>query len=622
VTTNLAPQGSTLPSRASFSAADVIVYALLLALCALPFFLYERAPDFINSDVHYVDLADSLLHSHSYSANFTHEGLVPPGLAVILAAVCVTLGCTHDILTRTMPVFLALGLLLSYEVLRRQRGRLVAAVSCLLLAASPNIFPWVTSRLWPIFPYFCVTMIIFLLIPKLEASQRGARTVLLMTLLCLLLTAAVLIESIGLALVVAILAWLALSFFLNPGIARLRLRRFLPIALIGLLAEGLWLHQGGNRLEWPLHGFPEGYLAQLKVKDGNHPELGFATPTDVLLRIEKNLRESTIFLAETLLHRWISPSWTSPLIAGFAILILCGLWSSLWRSSSQLCALYFVFFECVYLLWPWLSGVVRFAVAVLPLACLYLAEGFLALRQWYCQYPRRVASLFLPLSMILAIAAGWQGWVGVAHHGFQEKMSALFWIVCVVLSVRLIWKGSLPSWGRSSWARSFSNKLYTGGGLSLRPTQVFVLVVTTYLVSTGVAAEIPMGRENLVSGSAMFGNAPEIQAARWIQSHTDPNAVIAAGQNALIYHYSKRRVIWFPPISNPSVIMDGIQRHHIEHVVIIKRSFSYYLPPETTCFDLLYSAYPESFRLEESNGPMKIYEVLPNPTVPVPTPVN
>jgi hypothetical protein len=132
----------------SLKAKDIVVHILILALSAVPFFLYEKAPDFVNTDVHYVDLADSLLHSHSYSTNFTQERLQPPGLPVILASICTTVGCAHDILTRTMPVFLALGLLFSYEVVRRQRGRFIAAASCLLLAASPSIFPVVTSQIW------------------------------------------------------------------------------------------------------------------------------------------------------------------------------------------------------------------------------------------------------------------------------------------------------------------------------------------------------------------------------------------------------------------------------------------------------------------------------------------
>jgi len=133
-----------LVAPSSFAAIDVFVCALILALSALPFFLYEKSPEFLNADVYYVDLAHSLIDNHSYSANFAPERLRPPGLPIILALICATLGCTHDILTRSMPVFLALGLLVSYEVLRRQGGRLVASSSF----ASTNLLSLAQRRNW------------------------------------------------------------------------------------------------------------------------------------------------------------------------------------------------------------------------------------------------------------------------------------------------------------------------------------------------------------------------------------------------------------------------------------------------------------------------------------------
>jgi hypothetical protein len=45
-------------------------------------------------------------------------------------------------------------------------------------------------------------------------------------------------------------------------------------------------------------------------------------------------------------------------------------------------------------------------------------------------------------------------------------------------------------------------------------------------------------------------------------------------------------------------------------VVVIDRNWYYYRPPETTCFDLLYKAYPQAFRLAETIGHAKIYAVL------------
>src|SRR5208283_2541259 len=121
-----------------FTAADLFVCALIIALGALPFFLYERAPDFLHADADFAERADSLLHG-SYSLNFVPERVEPPGLPIILALVCVTVNCTHNTLIRTMPVFLYLGLLLSYGVIRRQRGRPIAAASCLVLASSPAL---------------------------------------------------------------------------------------------------------------------------------------------------------------------------------------------------------------------------------------------------------------------------------------------------------------------------------------------------------------------------------------------------------------------------------------------------------------------------------------------------
>jgi len=141
---------------------------------------------------------------------------------------------------------------------------------------------------------------------------------------------------------------------------------------------------------------------------------------------------------------------------------------------------------------------------------------------------------------------------------------------------------------------------------------VIVVAAAVYLVSTGVAAEIPIGRENQVSGAALFESAPEIQVARWVASHTAPGAILAAGQPSLIFHYSGRRVFWFPPISNPEVVMAGIRRFHIQFVVMITRHWYYFLPTEAVCFDLLQKAYPQSFRLVEARGQVRIFEVLPD----------
>src|SRR5215831_11895476 len=108
------------PPWGAFTIVDLIVCALILCLGALPFFMYEKAADSLHEDVFYIELAKSLLHNGSYINNFVTENVQPPGLPLILAGLCGTLGCAHDTSVRTMPVFLTLGFLVSYLVIRRQ----------------------------------------------------------------------------------------------------------------------------------------------------------------------------------------------------------------------------------------------------------------------------------------------------------------------------------------------------------------------------------------------------------------------------------------------------------------------------------------------------------------------
>ena len=576
--------------------------------------LSQRAPDFLYGDVQFVDLAKSLLEGR-YSVNFVTERLQPPGFPVVLALVCSSIGCTHDILVRTMPVFFTLGLLLSYGIVQHQIGRPMAAAICLLLASSPQIFPFVTTLMWPSFPYFFTSMLFLFIASKMEPVPRGLHGFLLGCLLCFLLTATVLIQSVGIALTGAFLGWVALSFLGDGLVAKSRLKFAIPIILVALVGQALWMQRGGNAKEWPLPGYPESYLSQLKVKSGNNPELGLATPKDLVLRVEKNLRERVSFLGEVLINHWIPASWSSPFVTGILVLIVSGLLNSLMRDDSRLCALYFLLYESIYLLWPWSFDVPRFTIPVLPLYCLYLAEGFRALRSWFQRYPQRIGILFLPLSIVLGFSAVGKGWRTNAY-GLQDKISAIFWLMLAIVCTSLIWMKPLPHSDRILWRGMFLNKRFSVARASISLRQLVAAVVVTVLVAKGLAAETSIGEENLTSGSIKFQNTPEIRAARWLQSNTDSYAVVAARHVELIYHYSKRKVVWFPPITNSKVLMQGIREHHIQYVVVIDRGFDYYLPPDRLCFDALYRAYPHVFRLVDTQDQLSIYEVLPDSILP------
>jgi len=603
-------------SRGAFAIIDLAVYALILCLGAVPFLLYEKAPDSLHEDVSYVELAKSLLYNHSYVNNFVTEKVEPPGLPIILAGACATFGCSHDILGRTMPLFLTLGLLVSYEVIRRQRGRLAAAASCLLLISSPALFVFVSSMMWPSYPYFLVSMLVLVLAPKVDTQTGGPRRFLAAALLAFLMVGAIMIQSAGIALIGALLGWCLLVYLRDSSHAWSRLKLIAPAILLAVLFQVFWLQRGSNPPEWSLPGYRQGYFSQLKAKNGNYPELGYASTRDIVARVENNLNEHTRYLlGEVLIRRWISPSWASIGVAGGVILILLGIGCSLPRDDSRLCALYFVAYESIYLFWPWSFETPRFTLPILPLACLYLVEGALALWRWLEHYPRRVGAALLPVCVVLAIFASRQGLAASAGQGYQEKVSAIIWAICAAFCTLLIWKGSLPPIKLPPWAHNLAGS-YRVGNLSFSSIRLLAVFALMSLVVGGVAVEIPMGRENLAKGSIRLESNPEFQASRWIKTHTVPQTIVASRLVSLLHHYSGRRVIWFPPITDPGVLMRGIRKHQIQYVIVVDRGFNYYLPPDPVSFDLLSKAYPQAFQLAYQNGQVKIYEVLPDSSAP------
>jgi len=595
----------------SFNFADIFWCGLLVISGLLSFLLYQRSPDFPYEDVRYVELAKSLLHSGTYAFNFAPERVQPPGFSVILALLCGTLGCRYDVLVRSMPIFFTVSLLLSYMLIRQKLGRGVAAGACLLLSTSPILFSGITSRLWPAFPYFCTSMLALLAVRWLEGAKTHRARILLGVLLCFLIIASTLIQSSGIALIGALFCWLVVSSKRDPTHSLSRLKVYLPIILLAVFAEGLWMAQGSNPPEWPLHGYPNSYLSQLKLKSGNNPELGLASLTDVASRIDSNLRQTTELFLELLTQHWVNPSYSTAGISVTLILIFLGLGSSIFANGGKLEDWYFILYEGIYVLWPW-SLEVRFFLPVAPLACFFLVKGTLALADWCSRYPRKIGACCLPLSVVLGVNATIHGWRAGLTSGLQFKFSAIFWFFCAAVSLRMIWSGPLRFFERLRSNLGVLGKRYSVWGHSLNLVQLLGALVVLCLVVTEIAADVPVARANLSFNAATLAQMPDIAAARWINEHADPNDVVAARRVPLVYHYCLRRVIWFPPITDAIVLMKGMREHNVRYVIVVNRDYNYYQPPDTYSFKQVSQAFPQAFRLAESNGPVEIYEVLPD----------
>jgi hypothetical protein len=152
---------------------DIAVSLLILGFGAMQFFLVAQAKDFSDNDVFFADSGRSLVSHGFYGINGYSETNMPPGLSAILGLLCVAGGYSHTIFLRAMVVFGTLGFLVSYELLRRQVPRAVAAAICLLLISSRDHFELVTQWIFPSYPYFFTSMGALLVARRL-ASLRAS----------------------------------------------------------------------------------------------------------------------------------------------------------------------------------------------------------------------------------------------------------------------------------------------------------------------------------------------------------------------------------------------------------------------------------------------------------------
>jgi hypothetical protein len=599
---------------------DIAVLLLILGFGAMQFYFVARAKDFSNDDVFWADSGRSLIAHGFYGINGYRETNMPPGLPAILGFLCVAGGCSHTIFLRAMVVFGTLGFLVSYEWLRRQVPRVVAAAICLLLISSRIHFELVTQWIFPSYPYFFTSMGALLVAGRIENATRPAVRIGWGIILTALITASLILASSAIAFLGGIVAIICVTFFQDRRLAFIRLKTWVAVLIVGIAVQGLWMnHQQGEASagiaasEWPLPGFPQSYVSQLKVKSGNDPELGMATPADFLLRVVKSTYQHAYWLSQTLLGRSVYITSMSILVLGPLLLIVLGWCYSVWRTrGAGLQEWYFAGYEFIYIVWPWTLET-RFLLPVAALACLYLWRGAEALFALAKDRPRLLGGLLLPLSVLLT-AGNWlwmhgAGIVGhMPHAGLQDEMSFVGWLACAIFAAWLIWGTPLMN-SASTFLRRYAGWIGAVRIDLMRVCHFLGIVVVASVILLGLRSQFKVGLSNLDLNSPTNRLSADAQAAAWIGSHTDPNAVIMARHVPTALHYSGRRVVWFPPSSNPQLLMAGIQKHGIDFVVVVRRKDSYYLPADDDCFAPLLAAYPDDFRPVVQNSEFRVFQV-------------
>jgi len=147
-------------------------------------------------------------------------------------------------------------------------------------------------------------------------------------------------------------------------------------------------------------------------------------------------------------------------------------------------------------------------------------------------------------------------------------------------------------------------------GTTLTRAKVGGVVLVIMLIAGRLVKQLLLGWENPLFEVTQTESYADVEAGQWIWTHTAPSAVVMARHVDVVYEYSKRKVVWFPPLSNPQMLMEGIHKHKVAFVIVSDRQNSYWLPPEQECFRLLLAAYPEDFRLVHAGPHERIFALV------------
>jgi hypothetical protein len=612
---------------------DLVVFALILSIGALQFFYTARASDFLGEDVFWADSARSLVNHGYYGINGYAETNMPPALPMILALLRIAGAGGHVACLRAMVVFGTLGFLASYELLRLQMPRGIAAAACLLLISSRVHFDFVTRQVWPSYLYFFVATCALLAARKLEQATRATTRIGWGALLAALIAASLMTASVGIAFLGAMLISVCVALLRDRRLAVARLKTYTAVFLVGAAIQGCWMFSRGPAeasagigvQEWPVPGFPRSYLAQLPLKSGRHPELGMATLPDIGVRILKNAAEYANLLSRMLVQRMPDLAWMSILVAGPLLLMAFGWGYSVWLNGGDLQDWYFAGFWFIYLLWPW-GAEIRFFIPVSALACLYMWRGWKALTLSAKNSPRVLGIVWLPLGGLLTACAWlWMYGYGIARYlynaGIEDEVSFVVWSLSVTLAVWMIWANHGWLTPASLLWRGRPNQTGPLQISALRIARLFGMLAVPGLIVLGLTIQLASGRSNLDRTSETNQPGTDALAGEWTRSHTDAQAVVMARLVPTVSHYSDRKVIWFPPSSDPRLLMEGIRKHNINFVIVVRREYNYYLPSDDDCFAPLVKMHPETFRLICQRPGFRVFQVVvdttPLPVVPL-----
>jgi 4-amino-4-deoxy-L-arabinose transferase-like glycosyltransferase len=598
--------------------ADLPVLLGLLVLGFLFLVFYQRIESFNEDSSYYIGLADSLAKKARFEFDFKLHTQHPPGLPGILALVALFFGANYSVYVRTVAICGILGLVVTYFLLRRKEGRLVATAACLLLASSPFFFELSTRGVLSELPYFLTSTMTLLLASLLQTARgRSAQFFSWLSLVFFLLLS-LMIRSAGIALVGGIFFWLVYSLVADKRRrAALHLGTFGSVLVLGIGLQLLWMGWVKKVVvqDWPGQYMNE-YVNQMKMKDPRYPEKGSASPADILHRADTNLLIEGAHFSELLTRvNWIDRLWFSPVVLFPIVLILLGCVVSVSQDNGDFLAWYFLSYVGIFLLWPFDPGP-RAILPVFPLAFLFLWRGSSLLVKLSIARPR-VALLGGGL-FSLALCGFSYFWVRLhkGDIGSQAKFSLIFWPALASIYALCKWIRLRTPVGKILQPAWSSRPVFSVLGKPLTAPFLASSSALILLVGMGFLMQMRIGRANLSPDPTKFLQYPSVDAAKWIESNALPTDVVMAGQEAIVHRISRRRIIQFPVTSNIHLIMETIQNHNVSYLIVLEElnQHPFFFPTEDERWQSLSGSFPEEFRLVHKGPGYAIYRVASEST--------
>ena len=200
--------------------------------------------------------------------------------------------------------------------------------------------------------------------------------------------------------------------------------------------------------------------------------------------------------------------------------------------------------------------------------------------------------------------------------GLEDEFSLAVWLLSGIVAAWMVWAGTRWLTPTSTFGRLGS---MLGRALRVTSSPVAALlgiIAFVGLILAGLVIQIENCSINRDRRSNVNQLSQDAEAGKWIRSHIDANAIVMARQVPTVVHYSNRKVIWFPPSSNPRLLIEGIVKHRVNFVLVVRRENSYYLPSDEDCFSPLLKAYPDVFRLVEQGPDFSIFQVASKALTP------